>query len=136
MRFDFRNKEKVNDLYIHDSTFEGYSYDYGKRQINLSCKNFFIKKFFRFTFNNVIYSGLQSCTFWGYGNRILVIYLEDDLPEMERLMEIQNARPEIHAGSCLDDGTQYISVKFEINSGDTLLIICESMECEEEKLEV
>ena len=69
-------------------------------------------------------------------NSIYAVHLEDDLPEMERLMEIQNARPELHASSRINDGTQYIPVKFIINSGDTLLIICESMECEEEKLEV
>ena len=51
-------------------------------------------------------------------------------------MEIQNANSEMYAGSRLDDGTNYIPVKFEINSGDTLLIICEAMECEEEKLGV
>ena len=136
MRFDFRNKEKVDDLYIHDSDFEGYCYDYDERKITLSCRNLFLKKIFHFTFDNVIYCGLQSCTFWHGGNSIYAVHLEDDLPEMERLMEIQNARPELHASSRINDGTQYIPVKFIINSGDTLLIICESMECEEEKLEV
>ena len=136
MRFNYQNQEKVNDLYIHDSDFEGFCYDYDKRQIKLSCKNLFLEKIFHFTFDNVIYSGLQSCTFWHGGNSIYDIYLEDNLPEMDRLMEIQNANSEMYAGSRLDDGTNYIPVKFEINSGDTLLIICEAMECEEEKLKV
>ena len=46
MRFNYQNQEKVNDLYVHDSDFEGFCYDYDKRQIKLSCKNRFLKKYF------------------------------------------------------------------------------------------
>ena len=39
INFNFDNKEKVKDLYIHDSEYVGFSYDYDQRKVFLSCDN-------------------------------------------------------------------------------------------------
>ena len=39
INFNFDNKEKVKDLYIHDSEYVGFSYDYDQRKVFLSGDN-------------------------------------------------------------------------------------------------
>ena len=136
MRIDFTNRKEIDKLYIHDSFFEGYVYNYYKRQINFSCNNSYLKKKFIFTFNNVIFSSMQSCLFWLGGNSILVVYLDENNDELKHLIEIQNSKPDLYDGSCLSESTDYLPVVFEINSGDVLLIICESLDIIEEEFNV
>ena len=63
INFNFDNKEKVKDLYIHDSEYVGFSYDYDQRKVFLSCDNAYLKKIFHLKFNNVILCNMQSCEF-------------------------------------------------------------------------
>ncbi len=134
MKFDFKNKDKIENLYIHDSIFNGFYYDYEKRQIKFSCKNYFLQKMFYFVFNNVILCNIQSCSFWHGGNNILEIYLKSDNLQMEQLMKTQNSNQELYSGSYLDKGIIYFSVEMQMNSGDTILIICEAIDVLEENL--
>lgn len=133
MIIDCKNKESIKDLYIHDSIFDGYCYNYSKRQISLSCENSFLKKRFDFIFNNVIFSSMQSCSFWHGGNSILDIYLEENTAQMNQLLEIQNSNQDLYEDSYIDKGINYLSVGIKINSGDMLFIICEKIEFLEEK---
>lgn len=130
--FNFRNKEKVDELYIHDSDYVGFSYDYDKRKVFLTCDNAYLKKRFYFEFNNVILCNMQSCGFWGGGNSIYSIWLEQSCPAFEELMDIQDENKESYAMSYLDMGIDYLSIKCQINSGDVLLVICESLDFTEE----
>lgn len=132
MRIDHNNKQEVNDMYIHDSKFTGYLYDYDKRQISFSCNNIFLKKKFSFLFQNVIFCEIQSCSFWHGGDSILVISLVDNPPQLKQLMKIQSENQELYKDSYLDKEISYLSVQFEMNSGDILLIICESFDWREE----
>lgn len=52
----------------------------------------------------------------------------ENSPQMEQLLEIQNSNKNLYEGSYFDKGKNYLSVEMQINSGDTLLIICESIE--------
>lgn len=62
--FSWHNREAVNELYIHDSEFTGYTYTYDIRrdahEILLSCKNYFLQKVFFFTFHRVVYHEMQG----------------------------------------------------------------------------
>ena len=133
-KINHNNKQEVDDMYIHDSKFTGYLYDYDKRQISFSCNNIFLKKEFSFLFQNVILCEMQSCSFWHGGDSILVISLVDNPPQLKQLMKVQSENQELYRDSYLDKGISYLSVQFEMNSGDTLLIICESFDWREEDL--
>ena len=79
---------------------------------------------------------MQSCLFWKGGDSILVVYLDENNDELKHLIEIQNSKPDLYDGSCLSESTDYLPVVFEINSGDVLLIICESLDIIEEEFNV
>lgn len=132
MRIDWNNREEIDKLYIHDSLFEGFRYNYEERQIQLDCENDWLGKSFHFTFQNVIFCSLQSCNFWGPGPHILSIYLEEDTLPMRELIKTQEKNQKDYAGSCLDTGIPYLQVGMKLNSGDELLIGCECVEYTEE----
>ncbi|MBQ4284168.1 MAG: hypothetical protein IJB96_09605 [Lachnospira sp.] len=134
MIINFQNKDKASEIYVHDSVFDGYVYDYSKRQMVMTCENYYLKKTFSFTFKNVIFSSMQSCLFWGSGYNILDISVEEGTKEKEYLMNMQYQNTELYKGSFLDMGIDFIEIRFSINSGDDLLIICESFVYEEEEL--
>ena len=132
MWFDAKNRTEVDELYIHDSIFVGFSYDYDKRVIYLNCDNYYnLKKQFKFEFHNVIWCGMQSCLFWGGGNSIMDIHLEEPCAKMEELYRISD---EMRPPSYMDRSISYLPVGFLLNSGDTLLIICEAMKMTENDL--
>ena len=135
INFNFDNKEKVKDLYIHDSEYVGFSYDYDQRKVFLSCDNAYLKKIFHLEFNNVILCNMQSCEFWGGGNSVYAIYLKQPCPPFEELEEIQNQHKEFYAMSYLDMGINYLSIETKLNSGDALLVVCESFDFTEEVYE-
>lgn len=130
------NKNIINDLYIHDSIFEGYSYDYENRIITFSCDNHYLKKRFKFKFNNVIFSKLQSCCFWGINCcYIYDVKLRENTDDFHQLMNIKNTNPDWFKNSYLDKkDIEYITIEFKLNSGDTILIICENIDLEQEDL--
>lgn len=132
MRFTFSNKEQLDKQYIHDSEFEGYNYDYDKRQISFSCiDGFGIKKIY-LTFNNVIYSEMQSCQFWDGANSIYAMWSEEKSKRMLELLSVLNENKERYDMNCLTEGINYIEVALQLNSGDKLFIICESVDWTED----
>ena len=36
MKFTFKNKKEIQNLYLHDSLFKGFTYDYEERKLSLS----------------------------------------------------------------------------------------------------
>ncbi len=121
------NKNEVNDLYIHDSDFTGFQYSYTERQITLTCNNTYLNKTFFFKFNNVIFSKLESFNLWGDGIRIMYIALKDDARELDELTKKYSSKPDYKL-SYLGQETPYLLIKFLINSGDELFIICENID--------
>ena len=128
------NKSVIDDLYIHDSIFTGFDYDYINRKICFICENPYLNRKFYFEFYNVLLFDMQSCSFWHGGNRILDIFIEKSTPQMNELLEIQKQHQELYEGSYLDRKILYLQIKFQINSGDVLLIICEYIEFKEQNL--
>lgn len=128
------NKSVIDDLYIHDSIFTGFDYDYINRKICFICENPYLNRKFYFEFYNVLLFDMQSCSFWHGGNRILDIFIEKATPQMNELLEIQKQHQELYEGSYLDRKILYLQIKFQINSGDVLLIICEYIEFKEQNI--
>ena len=129
--YNYYNKQEIDNIIVHDSEFYGFSYDYMDKKLQFSCDNYWIlKKKQTFIFHNVILCNLQGCSFWHGGNCILGLSLLDNAPEMSRLKEMSLEFEE----TLFDDKTEYITLELQLNSGDTLLIIFESLEYYEEKL--
>lgn len=135
MLYNYNNKNEFDKIYLHDAIFEGYNYDYDKREISFSCKYYEVNKIYNFNFHNVIYSKLQSCSFWHGGNSVYDIYCTETPDEFTNLIhDVQTNEPVNFEYSFLDRGINYITIKIMINSGDALLIICESVEVSESEL--
>ena len=56
------------------------------------------------------------------------ISLDEQPIQMAELISIQNQHNDLYENSFLDRGITYIALRIEINSGDTLLIICECID--------
>ncbi len=131
MRIDWSNRNEMTNLNLHDCSFTGYSYDYDKRQISFHCGVGYIGMEFNVVFHNVIFSKMQSCTFWHGGDSIMYIALEEEETELKTLKKIHDEKE--YDFTKLDEGISYLSVEMSINSGDMLTIICESIDYEESK---
>ena len=126
---NYSNREETDKIYLHDSEFEGFKYDYENRQITMTCKNYYFKKIYDFKFNNVVFNRLQSCGFWGFTFRIYAIYvieIPDDF--IREIADVQEERPDWIENSYIGDGTEYFAVEIKVISGDALQIVCESLE--------
>lgn len=129
MMINYSNRVETDKIYLHDSEFEGFKYDYENRQITMTCKNYYFKKIYDFKFNNVVFNRLQSCGFWGFTFRIYAIYvieIPDDF--IRKIADVQEERPDWIENSYIGDGTEYFAVEIKVISGDALQIVCESLE--------
>ncbi len=146
MLYNYENKDEFDKIYLHDAVFEGFNYDYDKREISFSCKqkiNFSgnryrinnVNKIYNFRFQNVIYSKLQSCYFWGGGNSVDCIYCTEVPDDFTKLIKyVKDNEPHCFNLSYVDRGINYMAIELSINSGDVLIIMCESVEVSETDL--
>lgn len=125
MHITTANKHLFDDFHYHDAWFHGFNYDYRNRTITFSMEDSWKYDHFDFVFNNVIYFEVQSCTFWGGSEDLYDAYIRDELPELDRLNNYETYSPDIDT-ECMD--TEYIGVELIVKSGDTILIICESVD--------
>lgn len=89
MKFVYENRKEIDEQYLHDSYFEGFQYDYDKRQIYISCIDGRRKKVNHLYFENVIFLEMQSCQFWAPGNSIYDIWNEDDSDHLKKLIDME-----------------------------------------------
>lgn len=127
MIINYSNRQELDKISLHDSLFEGFCYNYEKRQVTFTCKNYHIKKVYTFEFCNVILCNMQSCCFWGKGYNLYDMWLNEKPNELKNLMETQNSKPDLHMHSYLNKGIKYISIEIMVNSGDKLIVICETI---------
>lgn len=135
MEFTYENRKEIEKQYIHDSEFTGFEYDYDKREIRIFCDNYYPNERNRLFFKNVIFCEMQSCEFWGMGNRILEIWAEENTKQIKDLMKKFEESKQPGDICRLVNGTKYLEIGLLLNSGDTMLIICESLCWEKESLD-
>lgn len=131
MYFDYSNRKDLEEICVHDSVFYGFEYNYAKKQIKFNCDYSFNMTKTSFVFNNVIFFNVQSCKFWGTAINILWLNVEDESSYMNELNKVQTENAENYKYSSLDKGISYLQLEFQLNSGDTNFIICESVDAEE-----
>lgn len=120
------NRNLLDSINVHDSVFDGFEYLYSERQIRFNCNYSINKKSYSFIFNNVIYFNVQSCWFWGAGPNILCFNVADDSSHIEELTKLKK---DWHG--FLNDDVSYLQIEFQLNSGDTIFIMCESIDINE-----
>lgn len=127
MHITSENKNQFDIYHYHDAWFKGFNYDYCNRKISFSMEDSWEYDHFDFVFNNVIYFEAQSCTFWGGSEDLYDAYIRDELPELERIKAF-GSEHESWSLDMFNNGTHYIGVELIVKSGDTILIICESVD--------
>lgn len=132
MVFNFDNQTALEDIYFHDSFFEGFTYDYDQRQMRFDLRHEWNGKLRHLCFRNVVALELQGCAFWCPSNSVYHLWIDEN-PDYFHCYE-ERHRQDPYKTSLLDDGIRFISVMMQINSGDELRLTCESVEVTEEDL--
>ncbi len=131
MIFNFENAKAIEDIYFHDCAYEGFAYDYKQRAVRLELVHEWQKKRYSLCFQNVVALQVQGCGFWGGGNSVYYLWIDDDPAYFRALEVLQAKNPENYRHSQLDQGIRYISIIMQMHSGDELKITCETVEVAE-----
>ena len=134
MSITVNNMDDLRKVYLHDALFAGFEYDYKTRQIQMVCENRFAGKVHNLVFDNVISCKMQSCEFYSDDNTIMGHSVEKISHILDDLNAQKGEIPYLHRNSQLGKGIKFIVVEFELISGDTLEIICESVDHTETEL--
>lgn len=134
MRIDYTNKEIIdNEIYVHDSIFEGFLYKSTEKQLLVEFKNDYLEKTFNIQFYNVLILNCEMCEFWGKSPHILNWETSDDENLIKEMKKKQNDNKELYSGSLVDTEKSYVETMIILSSGDTIKIVCEYIEFQEEK---
>lgn len=118
---------KKNEKYIDENNIV---HDYYLDKIEYLYDDKILKIYFGeskvFTFENVIFTNLQMCTFWGVGYEILEWYLVDGEPNYRKLLRQQKSWPD-NVQVLSEDNNEYIEMGFLTSSGDTITVICKKI---------
>lgn len=131
MNINYQNIQLFEKLYAHDCIVSGYCYDYEKRTIQLVLTSPLTGVNKKFVLNNVILSQFQSCSFWHGGNAVYYVGCHTEHPFWGQLEQVKKENAQNIEGSYLDMGIDYIVFELLINSGDSMYVICESVDYEE-----
>ena len=137
MRIDYNNKNilQKEEIYIHDSTFEGFTYQEEEQKVSFRLKNGFLNKLFKIDFYNTIGINCQLCKLYGGGDSVADFDLWGEGELIEELKRMNDVKKFKNAHSLLDEKTDYIEAYFIMNSADEIRIACEYIIFEEEPLE-
>ena len=132
MFINYKNKNEIDKINIHDYIFENMHYNYDARTINLVATDDINNIKYNINFDNVIMCIVQSCSFWNGGNSILGISILEESEVLDNLYGIQNSNINLYKHSYLAKDNIYIPFYMQINSGDDILIIAESMNIDDD----
>lgn len=130
MTIDLNNQYAIEDLYLHDSIFQGFCYDYESREISFACYNPHQRTKHSILLKNIVAFNVQSCEFWGAESRIYDIWIDKEPTYFEQLLQLQKLHKQEYEFSCLDKGVSYISVVIQLVSGDEFKFTCQTIEVE------
>lgn len=125
MRITYDNLKKIDEIYVHDSSFSDFRYIYGERCVELRLINHWLNQTTTLQFCNVICFEMQSCCFWGPTNAIYDMWSDNSSRFSQELLKTRETDYENYCQSYLDSECRYISIVLKIKSGDELRITCE-----------
>ena len=123
---------------LHDGTIETFSYDYDEGIIFLQVNQLVdnrVYHLYTLTFYGVLYCEIQNCKFFGQGDFIYWAGLKNEpLKLHERIVSyydgLKNNGSDVKHDR-LEIDTIFYSI--QMNSGDTISIICENLEITEQE---
>ena len=130
------NKEIIDSqIYIHDSIFSGFDYNYKERQLKIVSDNYFLKKTFCIKFYNIIFLNCNFLDMWGGDtDRILDWQMIESSFSFDSVKEDYTVNPTAYIDSKLDDNVIYFSTRFTLTTGSTIETTCEKIEFTEQPL--
>ena len=129
-KIDYKNKEIIEKLYVHDAYFTGFKYDYPENRIYIEAIEYYYGKKFHITFHDVIFFEMQSLDFWGKSLRILDWEL--CAKKNSSFAEIIENNKEDFKYARRKNVEDIIESVIVITSGDTLTIFCDNIDFVEE----
>ena len=113
-------KKVVNETYMHDFVAEGFQFDWFEKVLSFSAVNRYLGVNYMFLFRDVKYLSVQADEKWGGSGGVLHLWQVQDNNE-------NRSWSDVSAGQ--------FAVEFLFTSGDTMLIVADSAEIEENSLE-
>lgn len=144
MKIDYSNAQIINspDFCMHDDWFVNMNYECGKdtNTMNVHFIKYYKVKDYIVKFNNVIGFKGVYCKFWGNG-----LGVEPDIdcvsynyPEeqtlLPRLYELKEKQLSIDDFCPLLSDEKFIEISLYFKTGDSLTIVCESLEVDDDML--
>ena len=126
MNICYKNRNMLETVDIHDYSFDGFTFDYLKKMVCIECQKLPNKQKIKICFNNVILCNWQGCNFWHGGDNVMWISVEENSPQLSGLYDIQKVNG--YKITALDQGIKYIEIELRLNSGDSLFVICQSID--------
>jgi len=135
MKINYENKYIINDIYVHDSIFEGFTYKEDEKEVLIEMRNYFLKKTFKIKFCNTIVLNCEMCQFWGRSDNILNWEIDNVQSFLKDVIKKQKENEKLYEFSLLSKGKKYIESRFIQSSGDVITIVCEYIEFQEEEFQ-
>lgn len=136
MKIDYTNKNVIKDeINIHDSIFEGFLYKENERMLLLKLNNYCLNRIFTLQFCNILILNCEMCQFWGESPNVLDWEVSENEHLIKEIMKKQNNNKKLYKYSLVDEEMFYIETIITLTSGDTINIVCEYVEFQEEILD-
>ena len=135
--FDYKNKEKINKIYIHDTCIKRFNIDTQNRKINIGLDEEEDGRFYELTFKNVVKLDMYNLNlkYGGYTGTVLDMYLSDyevkeyiHNMEKKEKEEFEKLNPYSYEFQYDEDKiNKMFAVEFMLKNGDRITIICEGL---------
>lgn len=142
MHYDYQNLDQLNNVYFHDSKFDGFQYHYltdMRHVVELSCELRWPKHIkYSLRFLNVAYQETQSFTLWGGGDAIMWVNAErTSNQEIQHILNVERTQISAESWNTIktESAVPLVTTDIRLNSGDRMRIICESIEIAETIIE-
>ncbi len=135
--FDYKNKEKINKIYLHDTCINRFDIHIQDREIYIGLDEKLYGRFYELSFKNVVKLEMYNLNLWygGYTGTVLDIHLSNyDVKEYIHNME-KEEKEKFEKLNPYNYEFQYneekinkmFAVEFMLKNGDKITIICEGL---------
>ena len=123
--------EEISRMNVVDACFSGFHYDSESHEIKFELTEEYQKKKFCFRFVNVVLFEMQSCAFWGASPHV---YFWEHQHDTEDNTFVCSLFRKEESGFQVPDG--YLESVLSMTSGDSLTLVCESVDFTEKSYAV
>lgn len=125
MCFDFSNRKEIECLPVSGCAFSGLHYDYAGREIRVSCERSIPAEKLLLDFRNVLFASFRRTGDAPQTEIFSGISVQEDCAPLRQLREFRERKEP--GGGLLDRERPYCPVTLEMESGNALLIVCDSV---------